>query len=319
MRMLAENKLVGRTRAGRVVGLVGLAMVLVIGCTVPSENPDGSVPQTAPIGINGMAEEPGATGGTVWGADYFGHQLLRFDINTGAIAERYGSLCDTDDVVVAPDGSLLATCAGDGIVLRVHRDGTSDVLATVGKGVNPIALSPDETAVYVGFGNGDDDKVIRVPLDGGPTQVVASGLPILNGFGFGPDGLLYAPTGGVDALLGNTGGLMSIDVTTGETRQIPLNFIDDPAKTGLAFAVGVEVGADGTVYIAQGVNPEVWAVDPATGDARLVGRSPFDTADNLVILSDGRILLSPFLGNGVVVFTPDGSGGWVLSATNIGG
>ena len=264
-----------------------------------------------------MAQDPTAVGGNVWAADYFGHQLLRFDPDTGRIAERHGGLCDTDDVVVAPDGSLIATCAGEGTVVRVQRDGAVGVLAVVGRGVNPIALEPGGEAVVVGFGTTDDDRLLRVPLDGGPVEVVADGLPVLNGFGFGPDGRLYAPTGGVEALLGSTGGLIAIDVATGSTEVIPLQF-DEPGRTGLAFAVGVDVGPDGTVYIAQGVDPALYAVDPSTGHATLVGTSPEAAADNVLVLSDGRILLSGFVGNSVVVFSPDGTGGWIRTVTAVG-
>ena len=179
-------------------------------------------------------------------------------------------------------------------MVRVQRDGAVGVLAVVGRGVNPIALEPGGEAVVVGFGTTDDDRLLRVPLDGGPVEVVADGLPVLNGFGFGPDGRLYAPTGGVEALLGSTGGLIAIDVATGSTEVIPLQF-DEPGRTGLAFAVGVDVGPDGTVYIAQGVDPALYAVDPSTGHATLVGTSPEAAADNVLVLSDGRILLSGFV------------------------
>ena len=303
-------------RAAVVAGAV-LVVAVVSGCTVPSTLPDGSVPQVAPVGLNGMAQDPTADGGNVWAADYFGHQLLWFDPDTGRIAERYGGLCDTDDVVVAPDGSLIATCAGEGTVVRVQRDGAVGVLSVVGRGVNPIALEPGGKAVVVGFGTTDDDRLLRVPLDGGPVEVVADGLPVLNGFGFGPDGRLYAPTGGVEALLGSTGGLIAIDVSTGSTEVIPLQF-DEPGRTGLAFAVGVDVGPDGTVYIAQGVDPALYAVDPSTGHATLVGTSPEAAADNVLVLSDGRILLSGFVGNSVVVFSPDGTGGWIRTVTAVG-
>ncbi len=297
-----------------------VALVAIVGaapsCTVPSVGPDGSVPQVAPVGLNGMAEEQTDSGPAVWAADYVGHQLLRFDPDTGTIDERHGGLCDTDDVVVAPDGSLLATCAGPGTVVRLSRDGHSEVLARVGRGVNPIALEPGGDAVVVGFGTDDHDELIRVPLDGSPTEVIADDLPVLNGFGFGPDGRLYVPTGGAAGLLGNTGGLAVVDVTTGELTTIPLTV--GGVALGIAFAVGVDVGADGTVYIAQGVDPAVWAVDPMTGVATLVGRSPLPYADNITVLDDGRLVVSGFLGSGYVVFRPDGAGGWQQVVGSVG-
>jgi streptogramin lyase len=290
---------------------------MAVGCTVPSRLPDGSVPQFPPVGLNGMIEESTPSGPAVWGADLTGHQLLRFDPDTGRIHERYGGLCDTDDVVVVPDGSLVATCPATGLVVRVPRDGHMQVLANVGPAVNPIAVDPSGTAVLVGFGTNDRHQLLRVPLAGEPVEVVADGLPALNGFGFGPDGLLYAPTGGADALVANKGGLATIDIASGELKPITLHF-DEPARTGFGFAVGVDVAPDGTVYVAQGFPSAVYAVDPSTGHAALVGKPPLSTVDNLVVLSDGRIVVSGFLGSGYVTFTPDGAGGWDTRLDHVG-
>ena len=305
-------------RRGVLAAVVAAVAVVALGCTVPSRFPDGTVPQIPPVGLNGLAEEVGSPGQLVWGADYFGHQLLRFDPDTGRIDERFGGLCSTDDLVIAPDSSLVATCPDEGSVVRIDRHGTLRVLAVIGIGVNAIALEPGGASVVVGFGNQNDDRIFRVPLDGTPVQVVADGRPVLNGFGFGPDGLLYAPTGGALGVLGSTGGLVSIDVSNGTVRQIPLRFAD-PSRTGLAFAAGVEVGTDGTVYMVQGVDPAVFAVDPTTGEVRLVGRSPLPWADNLAVMSDGTIVMSGFLGNGVVTFVPDGVGGWSTRIARVGG
>jgi sugar lactone lactonase YvrE len=313
---------VGFSVRARLAGALLASAVVVAGCTVPSELPDGSVPQVAPVGLNGMIEEiapggAGPAGSTVWAADLPGHQLLRFDPDTGRIDERYGGLCDTDDVVVAPDGSLVATCPATGVVIRVPRGGGMQVLANVGSNVNPIVVDPSGTAVLVGFGTDDRHRLLRISLAGGPVEVVADGLPALNGFDFGPDGLLYVPTGGANALLGNKGGLATIDITTGELTPVPLHF-DEPGRTGFGFAVGVDVAPDGTVYVAQGFTPAVYAVDPHTGAAELVGTAPFTTADNLVVLSDGRIVLSGFLGSGYATFTPDGAGGWSRRLGHVG-
>ena len=188
----------GRGHVRSAVMALGVAAVLAVtaaACTPPSTNPDGSVPQNAPLSAHGLAPE----GSELWAADLLGGQLVRFDPATGVISERYGAaegLCRPDDVAVLPGGDLAATCPGQGLVIRVHRGGTASVLAAVGTGVNPIVVDPSGTSVLVGFTYDGDDRLLRVPLDGGPVQVVASGLPALAGFGFGPDGNLYVPTGG---------------------------------------------------------------------------------------------------------------------------
>jgi len=267
--------------------------------------------------MNGMIQE----GGSVWVADLFGKQVVRFSPDTGVIEERYGmdtGTCTTDDPVVVPGGDIVSTCPSDGLVIRIPRGGgPATTLASVSRGVNPIAVDPSGTSVLVGFGSEDDDRVLRIPLDGGPVQTVATGLPVLNGFGFGPDGLLYVPTGGAGGIFG-TGGLGSIDTVTGEFRQIPLTFPAEPNRTGFDFACGADVAADGTVFVAQCINASVYAVNPTTGVATLVGRSPIDIADNIVALTDGRVLLSGFFGGKVTVFAPRSGGGFSASVLQVG-
>ena len=100
-------------------------------------------------------------------------------------------------------------------------------------------------------------------LDGRPTEVVAEGLPVLNGFDRRPDGLLYTPTGGAAGSFG-TGGLGRLDPTTGEFEQLTLSF-PGSSRTGFDFACGADVADDGAVFVAQCFNPSVHAVDPDTG------------------------------------------------------
>jgi hypothetical protein len=287
----------------------------LVGCTPGSTNPDGTVPQNTPLSAHGLAQE----GSQVWAADFIGSQLVRFDPDTGVISERYGSaegVCSVDDVAVLPGGDLVATCPTQGLVIRVHRGGVASVLAAVSSGVNPVVVEPSGTSVLVGFTFGGDDRLLRIPLDGGPVSTVASGLPALGGFAYGPDGLLYVPTGGLDGSLGG-GGLGTIDTTTGAFTPLPLSFPAEPGRTGFDLAVGAAVGADGTVFVAQSLNAAAYAVDPGTGVATLVGPSPIGVGDNIATLADGRVLLSAFTGGRVGVFTPTG-GGYTTSIRPIG-
>jgi streptogramin lyase len=310
-----------RWGTARVAAVLPVAILVaasaVTACAPPTSVPPAPIPQDPPVGVNGMVQD----GPDVWVADLFAKQLVRFDPGTGAIAERYRmdpDVCATDDVVVVPGGDLVATCPTEGRVVRVTRGtGATTVLATPGRGVNPIALEPSGRSVVVGFGTEDDDRLVRIPLDGGPPRVVASGLPVLNGFGFGPDGFLYVPTGGAGDILG-TGGLGRIDVATGTFSDVALSFPDEPGRTGFDFACGADVAPDGTVYVAQCFNAAAYAVDPATGVARSLGRSPLDIADNVVHLSDGRVLLSGFFGGRLTVYSPSGRG-YSTSTLQVGG
>jgi len=293
---------------------VAFLVTVLAGC-VPSTLPDGTVPQDGPVTVNGLVAE----GGDVWVTDLFGGQLLRITPDNGRVLERYGrmeGLCGTDDVAVMPDRTLVATCPVDGRVIAVERGGQARLLEEVGRSVNPITLDPSGEAVLVGFGSEEDDRLLRVFPDGRPTEVVADGLPVLNGFDVGPDGDLYAPTGGAAGLFG-TGGLGRIDLSTGEFEQLELTF-PGTTRTGFDFACGVDVAVDGTVFVVQCLNPSVFAVDPDTGVATLVGRAPFDAADNVVVLDDGRVLLSGFFGGRLAVFTPTGGGSYTTSTVTVG-
>jgi hypothetical protein len=297
-----------QARTVRVTAAAATAVLVavVVGCTPGSTNADGSVPQNAPFSAHGVAQE----GSQVWAADFIGSQLVRFDPDTGVISERYGpaeGVCGVDDVAVLPGGDLVATCPTQGLVIRLHRGGAATVLAAVGSGVNPIVVEPSGASVLVGFTYGGDDRLLRIPLDGGPITTVASGLPALGGFAYGPDGLLHVPTGGLDGSLGS-GGLGTIDTATGAFTQLALSFPAEPGRTGFDLAVGAAVGADGTVFVAQSLNSAAYAVDPGTGVATLVGPSPIGVGDNIATLADGRVVFSAFAGGRVGVFTPSGSG-----------
>lgn len=297
--------------------VVSVVLAVVAGACSPPSSPPGELSQAPPLGVNGMVQE----GGSVWVADLFGRQLVRFSPDTGRVEERYGmdtGTCTTDDPVVLPGGDLVATCPSEGLVIRVPRGGgRSTVLAAPGRGVNPVALDPSGTSLLVGFGAEDDDRLLRIPLAVGPVSTVASGLPVLNGFGFGPDGRLWVPTGGAGGILGG-GGLGVVDPSTGRFAPVPLSFPGEPGKAGLNFACGADVTATGRVFVAQCVDPAVYEVDPATGTATLVGRSPLAFADNVVALADGRVLLSGLFGGQVTVFTPTAAGGWRTSVLAIG-
>jgi len=287
-------------------GVVALMVLAAASCAPAATNPDGSVPQNGPASGHGMIQD----GTEVLQADLFAGQILRFNPDTGVISERYSmneGLCRPDDLALLPGGDLVATCPTQGLVIRVHRGGTATVLANVGSGVNPIVVDPSGTSVLVGFTYGSDDRLLRIPLDGSPVQVVASGLPALAGFGFGPDGKLYVPTGGLNGSLG-AGGVGRIDISTGVLTQLPLSFPFEPGKSGFDFASGVDVSSDGTIFVAQAFNAAAYAVNPTTGVATLVGTSSAGIADNILALTDGRVLLSGFVGGSVTVFTPSGPG-----------
>ena len=285
---------------GRLAALL-LGVAALVGCVPSSVGTDGRVPGDPPLATNGLAPE----GDHVWAADIVAGQIVRFELASGRIDERYGpkeGLCHTDDLVVAPDGRVIATCPSEGLVIAIERGGRAKRLAAVGRGVNPIVLDPSGRSVLVGFEIAGHHDLLRVPLDGGPVTTVATGLPQINGFDLDSRGRLWVPTGGTDGLLGS-GGLGWIDLVTGAFTKVPLRFAD-PNQQGLRLACGVAVGPHDEIYVAQCVTPALYRVEPVTGFATLVGRPTTPIADNIAALPDGRVLMSPFTGNIVTVFDP---------------
>lgn len=309
--MIAGIPHLRRPHASR-LGLVALVALFVSSCVPPSTLPDGSVSQQAPIGANGV----GFDGTDLWLCDLFGGQLLRIDPNTGRILERIGpdqGISKPDDLVFAPDGSLIYTSPGTGVVGRIVRSGPDagqvSVLAKMDEpGVNPIALTPDGTAVIVGYGSGEVGRLDRIDLATGDVTVVAAGLPDLNGFAFGPDGAIWAPVGGPLTALTGEGYVIRIDLETGAAAALPLTFPAEPGKRGLSFPVSVKWTPSGKMLALQGIGPgALYEVDPATGVSTRLATLGSDFGDNQTTLPDGRTFVSAFIGGTMTVVGPDGA------------
>lgn len=294
-----------RRRVGR-AATVGAAIALVLtvtACVPPSVSPDGSVPQQPLIGSNGINAE----GAELWVADLFGGQLVRFNPTSGRVSRRWGpaeGLAAPDDLVVTPSGAVVYTSPGTGIVGIVPPGGRPRKLAVVGQGVNPIALDPSGDAVLVGFEKeGSRAALIRVPLDGSTPTEVASRLPQLNGFAVGPDGLVYAPSGGPAGVLG-TGGVLRIDPATGVATPLALTF-DEPGRRGFTFAASARFLPDGSLLVLQAVDPALFRVDVGTGSVTRFASLPSTFADNFVVASPELIYVTTFFGQ---VLKVDGAG-----------
>ena len=216
-----------------VVAGSGLVVAAVRGsCTVPLGAANGSVPAVASVGLEtGWPQDP--TGGRrerYWAADYFGHQL-RFD-STPVGSPSAGGLCDTDDVVVAPDGTLIATCAGEGTVVRVQRDGAVWRPSRRRSRRQPVALEPGGERSSSASVHRRHPDCLRCRSTAGRSRWSPMACPSSTGFG-GPDGRLRADRG-VEALLGSTGGLMRDQHwRRGRPRGHPLRSTSRVGRAGL--------------------------------------------------------------------------------------
>ena len=116
---------------------------------------------------------------------------VRFSVVADALAPRRGSL---GSIAISPDGTLFVFGAGvDGeptplLMRRIHQDTVAPIPGTNGA-LAPF-LSPD--ARWVAFFR--EGKLLRVPIEGGPAQFIAS-APTGRGGAWRADGVIFfAPT-----------------------------------------------------------------------------------------------------------------------------
>ena len=151
-------------------------------------------------GANGLAIDHA---GRLLVASVWGQQITAVDRSTGRILQRYGPVVGTtqlgtpDDVAVGPDGSIYYTDIMGGTVGRISADGhlTKQSVATFN---NPIAFDAKGRLFVAQAFQGDCLYEVDPALVNPPTRILCGsgekGFPEqLNGFDFGPDGMLYAP------------------------------------------------------------------------------------------------------------------------------
>ncbi len=292
---------IARTRLGRHLLAVALVLVAAPACsnggsdevgastTVPASTTtapaDLGVPQadqTAPEGTNGLAFD---ADGRLWVADLAGGQILAVDPADGSILVRLGADAGVnapDDLVFDGDGRLWWTDNEGGDIGRfddpLDTDASSEVVAQVGPGANPITVAPDGS-IFVARSLAAD-QLVRIDPDTGATTVISDAPGQLNGFAFGPDGVLYAPR-----YIENGGRVSALDPKTGEARDI---------VGGLPFTVSVKVSEDGTLAALTAAPVTVHLIDPEMGAMLHSINLPGPVADNQAYDADGRLWVSSF-------------------------
>lgn len=153
-------------------------------------------------------------------------------------------------VLALADRRIVAD-AGANAILSVDASGTVSLLAVIPKnGKNQpvptsLALGPDG-AVYVGelaLGAGRNKaRVWRVPLDGTPPSLFATGFTTITGLAFAPDGSLY-----VSELTLNPNRLSP----TGAIVHRKADGTKTTYKKSIAYPAGLAVAPDGSLYVSN--------------------------------------------------------------------
>ena len=163
--------------------------------------------------------------------------------------------------------------------------------------VNPIAFSSDGRLFTAQSGAGDNALWELDVIGNKPPRLVAKNKGRLNGFGFGPDGRLYAPHFGTDELF-------AIDVETGDFTVI--------AK-GVGSTAATKTDANGDVWNVDYQTGDLWLTAMETGESRIIANFP-EPLDNLTIDENGIIYLADLAISGITAFDPKSGESWEVTA-----
>jgi len=174
-------------------------------------------------------------------------------------------------VALADDGTLYITEAGNG----------GDEVVTSVEGEESEEAGPPPT-------RGNSGRLTAVSPDGEQT-VVADGLPSYSE-GVGPagialgDGVVWISVGGAAVAAGiepleNENSILQVDVATGEVTQVAElgSFEEENNPDGTDVnpnLYGMDLGADGQLYVNDAGGNTVFKVDPASGEFSLLGIVP---------------------------------------------
>lgn len=231
--------------------------------------------------------------GLIYGTSIHAQSVYRINPQTGRVDIVVGSpQGESDDIAIGPPNSpaagILAWTAQRSGEIRILRPGGKPeiVLRDVPR-VNPIAFSAEGRLFTAQTGAGEDTLWELDVVGAKPPRVVAKNQGQLNGFGFGPDGRLYAP-------LFRTDKLVAIDVDTGTFTQI--------AKD-LGAPASVRVAANGDIYSVDYLKGDVWRTDAKTLESKIIASYPAPL-DSLAIHPDGTLFLASVADSSVFAFNP---------------
>lgn len=229
---------------------------------------------------NGIAVGPD---GHLYIATVFGREIAIVDRHSGIVLDRLGpdeGVDTPDDLTFGPDGSLYWTSPFTGTVGRLRPNGDKSTVAKLPLGVNPIAFnSQGRLFVAAVIFN---DMLFEIDPEGAmPPRLILDRAGNLNGFAFGPDGLLYSPQASTRSVV-----RINVDVTGSDSGSIEM------MATDFTFPASVDFDSQGRLYVNDSGAGEIVRIELATGHREVVVTLPtgvdnitFDDKDNLFATS----------------------------------
>lgn len=269
-------------------------------------------------GINGMAFD--ATG-RLYAGTVLGQGLFEVNRTTGAATRLFGPATAAgqpsgmaDDIAVAPNGDIFWTSLLLGQLQVRRANGTASTLNATLPGINSLAFHPDgrlfvsqcflaDALWQVDPATGAATRIAQ-NLDSAPPGIGTAGL---NGFQFGPNGLLYGP-------LWNRGEVVSIDVSTTPVTVTTL-------ASGLGTPGAVNLDSRGNIWVVDVARGQLVRIDAVTRQVSVAAQQPQlkKGLDNLAIDAQDRIHISNPSDNSIQIYenytVATGLGGTVRTLT----
>jgi sugar lactone lactonase YvrE len=262
------------------------------------------------------------------------NRIVRLDLDSGAIT-RIADEPDADavhvpdDVTLGPDGNLYVTAMFDRAVVRMTKDGRERkvVGSNLGDGsalTNGIAFNAQGRLFATDLSFADPSHPGGLwevdPAGARPPVPILRNLPTPEGFAFGPDGLAYIPemfAGRIDVvdvdartvrpLVDGFGYLVALKVdaqgrlVTMETDTGKIWRVDRTtgARTfvaqGPTGADNLVIAPDGTIYVTNFAEGNVWRADEARGVlVPLLPQHPLTLPFSLSEAPDGALVIGDF-------------------------
>lgn len=241
-------------------------------------------------GIHGLAfdRDDQLFAGSVVGQAVYKIQVETGEVETAVPAPEGMA----DDIAFGPEGAMAWTSFLTGIVhARAKPDQPIKQLATGLPGINSLAFTKDgrlfATQVFLG------DALWEI--DTGPLKAdaqanaapkaprkVMEGMGGLNGFEFGPDGLLYGP-------LWFKGQVVKVDVDKATVATV---------ASGFKVPAAVNFDSKGNLYVVDTALGQVMRIETSSGQKTLIA-SVAPSIDNLAIDSRDRLFITNMADNGI--------------------
>lgn len=202
-------------------------------------------------------------------------------------------LAHCEGVATGPDGMLWA---GDerGAVFRVDPGtGAHEQVAEIGDWALGLAADARSRLYICGYTRG---SIVRVDPATGECDVYCGGLRTPNWCVFAADGTLFVSESGPEDYEAREGRIVRVPPGGGSFEAL-----DVPP---LAFANGMALAPDGTLYVAESWSPRIRAV--RDGEAPVYCELPGTVPDGLTLDADGGIVVTCFQPNRVLRVPPGG-------------